>query len=428
VTLIHAIVAPLRMRARSLGWLIVYVLACAAVLGGGGALLVRHKQDLFDLVAAYLLPEEWRFAARSLVQRFVHAQSRQVLVNASVNACLAAVAVAFPFKERLSASFERDARLTPEPGRGLPLWLEAVEESWLTLLLLTVQFTIFWIGYPPDPLRRQIALALSWALLFFSTGVSFLAPLLQRHRLRYPTILKTLVRRPLTLFGFGALFALPPVLVGQWAAGEGLPLARAVLLVAGTVIASAAWATVGGAAASSRVLDAALATRPPRLLTRALVNGALLALAVANGWLYGTVLRSLHHKSQLLKCHYRVVPSSLHVQLPDLTAAWKARAVRIGLAFDVEIENPTDFDVEIEDNRLEASFDGRVVARTRVPPLAVPAHQKRTPHVEVPVALDLSVLSRGRELLDGQRWAATLFLQVTPDFELPVYLLTPPSQ
>jgi hypothetical protein len=427
MTLIDALLAPFRLRARSLGRLILYVLACAVLLGGAGALLVRHKDDLLDLIAAYLLPESWRFAARSLVQRFVHAQARQVLVNASVTACLTVVSLAFPWKEKLSASFEDDAHLAAQPGRGLPLWLQAVEESWLALVLVTLQLSIFWIGYPPDPRRRQIALALSWTSLFFSTGVSFLAPLLQRHRLRYPTILKVLARRPLTLFGFGALFALPPVLAGRWAVASGLPLQRAVALIAGTTIASVAWATIGGTAAAARFLEPALATRPPHVLTRVLVNGALLVLAALNLWLYGTVLRSLHHKSQLLKCHYSVAPSSLRVQLPDLTEAWKLRAVRLGLSFDVEIENPTDFDVEIEDNRLEASFDGRVVARTRVTPLAVPAHQKRTPHVEIPVALDLSVLSRGRELLDGNRWAATLFLRVTPDFELPVYLLSSPA-
>jgi len=422
MTLLVAIFAPLRMRPRSLGWLLVYVAACAAVLGGGGALLVRHRDDLVGLVAAYLLPESWRFAARTLVERFVHAQARQVLVNASVTVCLAAVALLFPLKERLSASFERDARLTPEVGRGLPLWLQAVEEGWLALVLATAQMTIFWVGYPPEPWRRQLALGLSWATLFFSTGVSFLAPLLQRQRLRYPTILKTLMLRPWILFGFGALFALPPVLAGRWALEHALDLKRAVMLVAAATVASVAWATLGGTAAAARLRERALATRPPHLITRALVNGLLLAAAAGNLWLYGTVARSLHHKSQLLKCHYSVVPSSLHLDVPDLSQAWKT-GLRVTVKLDLQIENPTDFDVEIEENRIELAFDGRKVALTRVTPLAVPAHATRTPRLEVPLALDLSILRRGRELLDVDRWSATLFLRVTPELELPVYLL-----
>jgi hypothetical protein len=424
VTLLAAIFAPLRLRLRSLAWLVIYAAACAALLGGAGALLVRHKSDLLDLVAAYLLPEGWRFSARTLVERFVHAQARQVLINASVTACLTAVALLFPLKERLSARFEADARLTPEVGRGLSLWLQALEEGWLALLLITAQMTIFWVGYSLEPWRKQLALGLSWAALFFSTGVSFIAPLLQRHYLRYATIVKVLVRRPLTLFGFGALFAMPPVLAGRWALEHGWPLHRAVAAVAIAVIVSVAWATLGGTATAARLLPAAQATRPPALGTRGLANLVLLAAAAANLWLYGTVARSLHHKSQLLKCHYTVLPSSLHVDLPSELGAFLSPAgAQITVKMDLQIENPTDFDVEIEQNRIDLRFEQQPVALTAVSPLAVPAHSTRTPHVEVPLHVNLSILRRGRELLDLNRWSATLYLQVTPEFELPVYLL-----
>jgi hypothetical protein len=423
VTLLVAIVAPLRLRARSAAWLLAYVAACAILLGTAAALLERHRHDLVDLLAAYLLPESWRFAARTLVERFLHAQGRQVLVNASVGASLTALSLLFPIKERLSASFERDARLTREPGRGLPLWLQALEEGWLALVFATAQMTIFWIGYPPHPWRKQLALALSWATLFASTGVSFLSPLWQRHRMRYATILKALLMRPFTLFGFGALFALPPVAAGHFALAHAWPFPRALLLVAATTVASVAWATLGGTAAAARLFDAARATRAPHLLTRATANLALLALAGANVWLFGAVALSLHHKSQILKCHYRVVPSSLQVDLPELSTVL-ANDVHVTLRLDLEIENPTAFDVEIEQNRLELRFEGVPVAFTTVTPLAVPAHLSRTAHVELPLAVNLSVLRRGRALLDRDRWSATLYLRVTPDLEFPFYLLT----
>jgi hypothetical protein len=424
VTLLAAIFAPLRLRLRSLAWLVFYAAACAALLGGGGMLLVRHKSDLLELLAGYLLPEGWRFSGRTLVERFVHAQARQVLINASVTVCLTAVALMFPLKERLSAAFERDARLTPEVGRGLPLWLQALEEGWLALVLITAQMTIFWVGYSPEPWRRQLAMGLSWTSLFFSTGVSFIAPLLQRHYLRYATIVKLLAKRPLTLFGFGALFALPPVLAGRYALEHGWPMQRAVGAVALTVIASVGWATIGGTATAARLLPAAQATRPPWLISRAVVNLVLLAAAAANLYLYGSVARSLHHKSQLLKCHYRVEPSSLKVDLPsELGTLLSPSGAKITVKMDLEIENPTDFDVEIEQNRIDLRFDHQPVALTAVSPLAVPAHATRTPHVEVPLMVNLSILSKGRALLDLTHWSATLYLQVTPELELPVYLL-----
>ena len=138
------------------------------------------------------------------------------------------------------------------------------------------------------------------------------------------------------------------------------------------------------------------------------------------------MLLSLHHKSQLLKCHYRVQPSSLHLELPDLSPAL-LHGIKVTLRMDVEIENPTAFDVEIEENRLDLRHDGARVALAALTPLSVPAHTTRTPHVEIPLELDLSTLKKGRALLDWSRWSATLYLRITPDFELPVYLLVPPA-
>ena len=181
------------MRARSFGWFLVYLLACAALLGGVGLAIVRHRQDLLDVIAAYLLPESWRYAARSVAERFWRAQDKRVLLNACVGASFTVLALLFPLKEKLSATVERDARLTPEPGRPLPLVLQAIEEGWLALVFATAQMTLFFIGYPPVRWRQELALGLSWAVLFTSTGMSFLAPTWQRHRMRYFTIWKALL-------------------------------------------------------------------------------------------------------------------------------------------------------------------------------------------------------------------------------------------
>src|SRR6185503_18939157 len=86
--------------------------------------------------------------------------------------------------------------------------------------MLAAQGTIFWIGYSPDPTRRLLATVLSFVVLFASVGIDFLSPILQRHKLRYSAILKTLFAHPFLLFTFGALFSLPAIIAGHVAANH----------------------------------------------------------------------------------------------------------------------------------------------------------------------------------------------------------------
>jgi hypothetical protein len=161
-------------------------------------------------------------------------------------------------------------------------------------------------------------------------------------------------------------------------------------------------------------------------VTRLVVAGAILAGLGYNLRRYGTVALSLHHKSQILKCHYRVVPGTLHLDLPKLPSSLSdlmKTDLNMKLRMDLEIDNPTAFDVVIEQNRIEVLHDGTKVALTAITPVAIPAHQKRTPHVELPIALNASALKKGRELFDTNKWSATLYLQVSDSMELPVRLL-----
>jgi len=133
---------------------------------------------------------------------------------------------------------------------------------------------------------------------------------------------------------------------------------------------------------------------------------------------------SLHHKSQILKCHYSVVPGSLHLELPDLTDLWKGKGgLKINLRMDLQIENPTAYDVEIEKNHLEVVHGDTPIASTSITPLRVPAGGRATPHIELPIELNARALEKGRALLDRALWRATLYLQVTDTYELPIQLL-----
>jgi len=260
---------------------------------------------------------------------------------------------------------------------------------------------------------------LSYVTLFGSYGINFLSPLLQRHRLKYSTIIKALVAHPLALFGFGATFTLPSIFAARLSARHPeWKLEHALVVMLATNIACIAWACVAGTWVASRLLPAAQSTRPPSWMTRGLSWLTVVGLFAANVYAFGVVGLSLHRKSQILKCHYSVVPSSLHVDL-DLTE------LRVNLRLDLEIENPTPFDVEIEKNRLDARHAGMPFAMAQLSPLRVPAGARTIQHVELPIRLNAQALSKGRELLDWKKWAMTLYIEVTPRFELPVYLLTP---
>jgi hypothetical protein len=415
------------MRARSIAWFIVYLALCTAVLGTVGYLLQAHKDDLFAAVARYVFPSSWHFAAKELVERFLKAQVREVLINATVGTSMLLLSMLlFPIKERLSAAVERDARLSPEAPRELPLWLQALEEVWLFLMFLTAQLSIFWLGYSQDPKKRTLAVALSYLLLFAHFGIDFISPSLQRHSHRYSTILKVLLKHPIRWLLFGAVFTVPTIIAGKWSqAHPEWTFARAVGVLFGTNVVCIALAAVAGTYVGCRLLTDAAKTRRPWLLTRLVVAVGILAALGYNLRRYGAVGLSLHHKSQILKCHYRVVPGTLHMDLPrlptSLDALWKSE-LKLILRMDLEIENPTPFDVEIEENRIVVSHAGTPVALTRITPVAIPAGQKRTPHIELPIGINAAALKRGRELFDADKWTAMLYLQVTESMELPVKL------
>ena len=220
-SLIWAPLSPLRLRPRAVAYLLQYIACAGAILGGTAWFLVAHQDDLRQVLLRYLLPESWVAAGGVLVDWFLATQTRAVVVNATVGGTLVLISVLlFPLKERVSAAYERGADLTDDAPSEFPLWFQAAEELKLVLLYVAAQMLILWIGYHPHPLRKQAATLLSFAYLFATFSVDFISPLLQRHRLSYSQILKVLLRHPVVLLSFGALFSLPGVLVGHLVARD----------------------------------------------------------------------------------------------------------------------------------------------------------------------------------------------------------------
>jgi len=386
--LVGAPAAPLRMRAGAWALLLLYILLAGGLLGAAAALLLTYQEQARAAILGHVLPESWVVAADWLIDRFLASQTRAVLVNALVSGTLVATGILlFPLKEKVSAAFER--------GSGL--------------------------GYPPDPTRKLAATVLSYLVLFFSFAIDFISPLLQRHGLRYSQILKTLLRHPFAALPFGAFFSAPAVAVGLVVArSPEIAFSAAVVAIFAANLVSLVWGCVGGTWVGAKLLPAARLVRRSSLPVRGLVWLLLLAALCAQGYVFGAVARSFHHKSQLLKCRYTVVPGTLSFSRPRLVSLLRGK-VSVKVAFDLQIENPTPFDVAIEDNRLEVKHGESLVATSRLAPLAVPAKERRVQRLQLSVEARPSVLLKGRKLLQDA-WDVTLYLRVAEGLELPIYL------
>ena len=419
--------AIFRLRGRSARWLLAYLALASAILGGAGWAVVAHRGRLLEAAVAYVFPSAWHFTGRKLIERIFEQQARTVVTNALVSASLALVAaLLFPITERLSRALELDAELSIAAERPLPIARQIAEELALLVVIVSAQMSIFWLGYSPDPVRQRAAEVASYVVLFCQFSFNFVSPLLQRHGLRYATIAKLLFARPLVLFGFGALFTLPAIFATRTAAlHHEWPFGLTVAALEAINVVLIAWGTLAGAWVASRLLDDAFAAELPAASWRVLLHLVVLLVFAANLYAFGVVGVALQRKSQLLKCDYAVDLKSIRVQLPKLDKLFSSGPMNVGVKLDVTITNPTPYDVEIERNRLAVDYQEQSVARASLSPLRVPAGKTQRAHVEFPIVIETAILTKGRELFDWHRWRVTLFLEVSPGFEFPVYLLSP---
>lgn len=426
---VHAPTAARRLKKRSGTWLLAYLVACTVVLGIVATLIVDHKGDLVDAAMSYLLPEEWHFASKLLVDNFFAAQEQAVITNAAIVASLLVVQITlFPLKEHVSLTLEQDNALLADPIDEHPLWFQAWEEIKLFVAMLAAQGTIFWIGYSQNSTRRGFATVLSFVVLFASVGIDFLSPILQRHKLRYSAILKTLFAHPFLLFAFGALFSLPAIIAGNVAANHPTwSFATQLAVVFGAQIVGIALAAIGGTIAGAPLV--ADAKRRPRshIAVRIVAWAVMIGLLAWNVHRFYIVGQSLHHKTQILKCSYKVDWKSFHGDLPGkaaLLGAAKSGEITISGGFTVTITNPTSTDVDIEDNRLELRNKDQLVARTSLPEVHVTAGGTATVPVTFPLTIRVDQVLRIKQLITTQGWSLTLYLRVSEGFEFPVYIVT----
>lgn len=425
---IQAPLAARHLSRRSAAWLALYLAAAALILGLVAYLVTSNRERVLDAALAYVLPDDWKLAARFLVKKLFAQQEQAVITNAALSMSLVVVTITlFPLKEKVSATLEEDAKLLAEPFDEHPLWFEAWEEAKLFLGMVVAQGTIFWIGYSDEPVRRNLALVLSYLVLFAGVGLDFLTPVLQRHRQRYSVMMKSLGANFVLFFVFGAIFALPAIITSRvvaahtdWSAGTQLGFAF------GAQVLGIAAAAIGGTVAGAPLLADAQRRTRSSLPVRIAIWVLFLALAAWNAQRFFLVGRSLNHKTQILKCQYDVDWSTFSADVPsayDLAMAVTSDTISVGVHFDVSITNPTSVDVEIEDNRLEVRQKTQLVAQTQLPRAVVPAGTTAKVTVRLPLAIKPSQVLRIRELITTKDWSVTLWLHVDDDWDFPIYLL-----
>lgn len=402
-----------RLDRRAWGLVLGYTLAAAAAVSLFAALTLAYgphfKQALFD----YLLPEDYGTTLEMLLESLWERLGERALALFALNGALAALAViCCPFKELLSRRLETTNALVGESFAPWPIGRQILEELRFAFLYLVAYDVIFWIAYPPFEPTRLLGRALGYAALFVFFDLSFLCPLLLRHRIGYGRMVRTFFRRPVLAFGFAALFLAPSLLAAYLLRERPLGLVLPILL--GIQVVTAAPAAVVGTWLAARLLPTARALRPASLFARGVGFLCLLGLLIASGLVFGRLLDSVHAKSQILKCRYSVDWTSLSLKPPTLFEPG------LGLRFELEIENPTEVDVRIERSRLELNLDDRRFSEVRLGLIEVPAHAQRRQAIDLRIELAFGRLLEFGDLLRAE-WAATLWIEVAPGFEFPVF-------
>ena len=396
-------------------------------------LLVKGLEPAQEWLVSRYLPPRFMGAGRWALETVAGEQLRATVVSIAVTGSMLAVSMLlFMLKERASAVFEKETGAADgRSGEEAALWKIALEELWLVVIYAALSMASFWIGYGAPAWRQALATGLTHAVLGFTLAADYIAPAMQRHGWTYPQIVRMVWRRPALSVVFGLLFG-APVLVAVHLFGKPLPVEveRSIAVIALTQLAcSSAAIWVGTWVGGRLVLHEARETHPGLPWS---VHGGAWALVIFSAVTFGSLFRSAYEILPLLKCHYRLAPAGVDVDLAGLGAE---------LQLALEIDNPTQWDAKIGPNRLELAHGGTNLLTTALPLAEIPAHTTQIHAIDLPVELKGGIAKKGLSTLwtirqDGWKAAAkdalggatdfqaydlTLFLE-TPWMDFPVYL------
>jgi len=415
------------LRVPSKCWVVAcfYVAACSLICLAVSVLLVSNEGQLWDSFLHTMFPDDWHFVVRKLGYFFFESQSTQVLINMAVAGSVLLVSILlFPIKEKLSYTYESQGKLSEDEVDPLPLHLEAWEETKLVCLYAAMMMSIFWVGYHPDPWRKDLAAFLSTCLVALTFAIDFISPTLFRHRMRYTTVFKTLFLHPVATLGFGFLFATPPLLAGWLLDQFGVTSWDVILgvLFAAEVVAIV-WACIGGTWLAAKMWPQVRTISKPWWGFQLGYWTVLLGILFWNVSAFWAVGQSLYAKTPLFKSRYSVVEGSLDWRGVGLRELWKGE-ISTGFSLDVSIENPTDTDLVIEKNRIVIEHKNDYLAQTRFQPFEVPAGSTRVQNLGVDVDMPADWKTPGRlaKFLNPDDLHITLYVEVRKGMDFPIYL------
>ncbi len=371
-----------------------------------------YQAALYEALLSYLLPQSWHTLAGHLIPFFFESQTKIALASMIISGSLVvSSALLFPLKEHCSQLYE--TLIDPEgSSQELPLTVQALEEGKLLILYGAAQSIILGLGYYPYTITQVLSSGLSVLFLFFAFGIDFIAPTLQRHQVRYSTLIKLLLKHwPATLL-FGALYSTPVLLIGHWVLKEtDFTLLEIASLLFITNIFFMALAIPGGTRLAKQ-MQSAVASLPKVAPKAKTLAYASVLITFALGISFHTLVAvSFHHKSQILKCEYDLDWGSLDAQFAGFREAFLGgQSTR--LHFDLTLHNPTPFDVRIEKSQLLIKQNDQLISQTFINSLEVGAGQTQTQRVEIEAAINLKHLSTFGGLTEG--WQVFLVFDILP--------------
>ncbi len=398
-----------------------YLLLAGCTFGLTAVLIITNEEALKEALYTYLFPQSWHWLADKLAGFFFEAQTRLVLASFIISgAIMLASVILFPIKEWCSQAFEKHQN-PHAVFKEFPLWMQALEEGKLLTLYIAAQGVVFAIGYYPYAWCKVVSSVLGTAILFFTFGLDFIAPSLQRQRVRYVDIVHTLLKNASATLLFGALFSAPLLLIGHWAlSSTQLSLMQVSALLFTLNILSMAWAIPAGTQVGMHLRQSKQVAPPLQTNTTKMAYAGVMVTAALVTFFHATVALSLHHKSQILKCHYALDWSSFNRGFSSF------KNVLLGkepakLSFDLTVHNPTAFDVVIEHSTVSVWQNHALISTSHLAPITIASNSTATQQILLDTQININNLSHWQSLAQG--WQVFLEFDVLPGIPFKLALL-----
>ena len=412
----------LQQKQRSLLWLFLYLLVGFAVFAGLSYLLLDNQVALKKAVLDYLFPKSWQSISEDLFRFFFESQAQDVLSNLILSGSLVVASVfLFPIKEKYSAAFEREQHYPNGIAEEFTLLMQGIEETRLFLFYLTAQMVILWIGYYPYSWANTTSITLSYLFLFYTFALDIISPTLQRHRVKYAMINKLLCRNMGLSLMFGVIYSLPALLISRWIMTiESLNLLEVSVILFLVNLVFIAIAIPAGTHIASRLLPETQHIAPVSRPSKLFGYTTMTLLLIAGLILHGRLIQSMHHKSQVLKANYSINWDSISADYSSLSNLFDGESFG-KLSFELDIQNPTEFDLVFEDSRVLVMKDEQLVSHINVKGFSIETGETRTVTMQLDTVSNFSSLTDIARLLEG--WRIELRIELFPGIPFIINLL-----